>query len=137
MPDIWGFVCFDVDNNEKEKDSFLSEIKIAQMPFGIIDCSSRPKLPIGKWESDLVDTIANSHFMLVLVGRRTKFSAAIAKELLIARDEDVPYFGVYVGDADSSTPLPVDLERNRVIDLDWGAIPIVVKKMMMEGKNKK
>ena len=46
----------------------------------------------------------------------------MAKEVRMAKDNDVPIFGVYVGGANTSSNLPDGLPRSRTIDWDWKKI---------------
>ena len=39
----------------------------------------------------------------------------VAAEIAMAKDKDVPIFGVYVDGADSTSNLPSGLQRNRTI----------------------
>jgi hypothetical protein len=74
--------------------------------------------------------------LIVLVGKSTASARGVVKEIAMAKAQNVPVFGVYVGSADSSTALPEGLARNRVISWDWDKIAAAVKQMMGEGKNK-
>ncbi len=59
-----------------------------------------------------------------------------AKEIKMAKDQNVPVFGVYVDGANSSSNLPDGLQRNRTIKWEWDTIAAMVKQAMSEGKNK-
>ena len=54
----------------------------------------------------------------------------------MAKDQDVPFFGVYVGGANTTSNLPTGLSRNRTISWDWEKISNAIDQMMSEGKNK-
>jgi len=58
------------------------------------------------------------------------------KEIKMAKDQDVPVFGVYVGGANASSDLPTGLARNRTISWNWDGIAKAIDQMMGEGKNK-
>lgn len=53
----------------------------------------------------------------------------------MAKECNVPIFGVYVDDANTSSTLPIGLARNRVIKWTWDAVATAVDQMMTEGKN--
>jgi hypothetical protein len=74
--------------------------------------------------------------LIVLVGRTMGSASGVPKEIQMAKDQNVPVFGVYVGGADSSSILPVGLQRNRTITWNWDSIAAAIKQMMGEGKNK-
>ncbi len=75
--------------------------------------------------------------LIVLVGKTMASATGVAKEIKMAKDQDVPVFGVYVDGANSSSNLPDGLQRNRTISWDWEKIASAVDQMMTEGKNKK
>jgi hypothetical protein len=73
--------------------------------------------------------------MIVLVGKHMATATGVVKEITMAKAQNVPIFGVYVADADSSSTLPTGLARNRTIAWTWDGIASAVTHMMGEGKN--
>ncbi len=63
-------------------------------------------------------------------------ATGVAKEIQMAKDQDVPFFGVYVDGANTTSNLPAGLARNRTIDWDWKKISDAIDQVMTEGKNK-
>jgi hypothetical protein len=63
-------------------------------------------------------------------------ATGVPKEITMAKDQNVPVFGVYVDGANSSSNLPSGLQRNRTIAWNWDNIANAVDQMMSEGKNK-
>ena len=53
----------------------------------------------------------------------------------MAKELNVPFFGVYVDGADSSSTLPSGLARNLTIAWTWAGIAKAIDQMMAEGKN--
>ena len=74
--------------------------------------------------------------LIVLVGKTMASATGVAKEIKMAKEQNVPVFGVYVAGADATSNLPDGLARNRTIKWDWNNIAAAVKQMMGEGKNK-
>ena len=74
--------------------------------------------------------------MVVLVGKSVSSAKGVAKEITFAKEQNVPFFGVYVDGAGTASSLPPGLNRNRVIDWTWPGIAKAVEQMMGEGKNK-
>lgn len=138
MPaDPRAFVSFDFDHDEASKNLFVGQAKSeSPTPFTVEDWSSKSSLPQSQWEKIIQDKINRCHLMIVLVGRRMGTAGGVAKEIRFARDGDVPFFGVYVDGANSSSTLPTGLARNRVITWTWSGIAAAVDQMMGEGKNK-
>jgi hypothetical protein len=74
--------------------------------------------------------------LIVLSGQTMASATGVSKEITMAKDQDVPVFGVYVDGANSSSNLPKGLARNRTISWNWDNIANEIDKMMDEGKNK-
>lgn len=136
MADPRGFVSFDIDHNESDKNLFIGQAKNQKTPFSFEDWSSKSSLPQNQWEKIIKDKINKCNFVVVLVGKYMATATGVVKEISFAKDCDVPVFGVYVGGANSSNNLPNGLSGNRTIDWDWEKIASFIDKVMKEGKNK-
>ena len=136
MADPRAFISFDFDNNLTHKNLFVGQIKNSDTPFSAEDWSSKEKLPQARWERLLEEKIGKCHLMIVLVGRSMGSATGVAKEIEFARNQAVPFFGVYVDGAGSSSTLPKGLARSRTIPWKWDKIAAKVDQMMTEGKNK-
>ncbi|MBK9089227.1 MAG: hypothetical protein IPL90_09345 [Holophagales bacterium] len=110
------------------------EARNSKTPFSIEDWSSQEALPQAQWEKLLREKVGRCHLMIVLVGRSMGTATGVAKEIGFARDQNVPFFGVYVDGADASSTLPAGLPGNRTITWDWDNIAAAVKQMMGEGR---
>jgi hypothetical protein len=136
MSDPRAFISFDVDHNSDEKVLFGGQAKNSKTPFSIQDWSAKSSMPQSQWEALVKEKINKCNMVIVLVGKYMASANGVVKEIKMAKDQNVPVFGVYVGGADSTSNLPDGLERNRTIKWDWDAIAGAVKQMMGEGKNK-
>ena len=136
MADPRAFISFDFDHNETEKNLFVGQSKNSKTPFSIQDWSAKSSMPQTQWEAIVKDKINKSNMLIVLVGKTMASATGVAKEIKMAKDQNVPVFGVYVGGADSSSNLPDGLARNRTIKWNWDDIAAAVNQMMGEGKNK-
>ena len=130
------FVSFDFDHNETEKNLFIGQSKNSKTPFNIEDWSSKSSLPQNQWEALIKDKINKCNMLIVLSGQTMASASGVAKEIKMARDQDVPVFGIYVDGANSNSNLPTGLQRNRTISWNWGSIANAISQMMTEGKNK-
>ena len=137
MADPRAFISFDFDNNLTSKNLFVGQIKNSSTPFSAEDWSSSEELPQAEWEKKLKNKINRCHLMIVLVGKSMGSATGVAKEIGFAKDQDVPFFGVYVDGAGKNSTLPKGLARNRTIKWEWDNIADGVDQMMGEGKNKK
>lgn len=130
-----AFISFDFDNDEMQRMLFIGQSRNSRTPFNIQDWSSKEHLPQRTWEQTIEDKISRCHMVIVLVGPRTYTAIGVKKEIEMAQRKNVPYFGIYVGGAGATTPLPTGLSRNRVIGWSWDAIARAVNQMTSEGKN--
>lgn len=136
MADPRAFLSFDFDHNETEKKLFAGQATTnSPTSFTIQDWSSKLALAQDEWEELIADKISRCNLMIVLVGKNMASATGVAKEIQFAKDANVPFFGVYVGGADSSSNLPTGLARNRTISWTWKGIADAIDLMMTEGKN--
>ncbi len=136
MSDPRAFISFDFDHNETEKILFVGQAKNSKTPFSIQDWSAKSSLPQSQWEAIIKEKINKCNMLIVLVGKTMASASGVAKEIEMAKDQNVPLFGVYVGGADANSVLPEGLQRNRTIKWDWNDIAAAINQMMGEGKNK-
>ena len=136
MADPRAFISFDFDHNETEKNLFVGQAKNSKTPFSIQDWSAKSAMPQSKWEVEVKEKINKCNMVIVLVGKTMASATGVAKEIKMAKEQNVPVFGVYVDGANSSSNLPDGLQRNRTIKWEWDAIADAVTQMMGEGKNK-
>lgn len=130
-----AFISFDFDNNAPQRLYFVGQIKNSRTPFAVQDWSSKTVLPQAQWESMLKEKIGRCHLMIVLVGKSMGSASGVAKEISFAKEQNVPFFGVYVDGAGSTSTLPIGLARNRTIEWKWDDIAAAIDQMMTEGKN--
>ncbi len=136
MADPRAFISFDFDHNETEKTLFFGQSKNSKTPFSIQDWSAKSSMPQSEWEKIVKEKINKTNMLIVLVGKTMASATGVAKEIKMAKDQNIPIFGVYVGGADTSSNLPDGLARNRTIKWVWDDVAAAVKQMMGEGKNK-
>ena len=131
-----AFISFDFDHDEKEKNLFVGQSKNSKTPFSIEDWSAKVSMPQSQWEALIKGKINKCNMLIVLSGKTMAGASGVSKEITMAKDQNVPVFGVYVDGANSSSNLPSGLARNRTISWNWGSIANAVDQMMAEGKNK-
>lgn len=131
-----AFISFDFDHNETEKNLFVGQSKNSKTPFDIEDWSSKRSLPQAQWERIIKEKINKCNMIFVLVGKYMASAKGVVKEIYFAKECDVPFFGVYVGGANTTSNLPPGLARNRTIAWDWDKIASAINQVMKEGKNR-
>lgn len=93
-------------------------------------------MPQAQWAEIVKEKVNKCNLLIVLSGKTMASATGVAKEIKMAKDQDVPVFGVYVDGANTTSNLPTGLARNRVIAWDWKKISDAIDQMMGEGKNK-
>jgi hypothetical protein len=136
MADPRAFISFDFDHNETEKTLFVGQSKNSKTPFSIQDWSAKSSMPQSKWEAIVEEKIKKCNMVIVLVGKYMASATGVKKEIKMAKNNNVPVFGVYVGGANTTSNLPDGLSRTRVVKWEWDKIEEMIDKMMGEGKNK-
>jgi len=131
-----AFISFDFDHNETEKVLFVGQSKNSKVPFTIEDWSAKSSMPQSEWEEIVEGKIKKTNMVIVLVGKFMASATGVKKEIQMAKKNDVPIFGVYVGGADTNSNLPDGLARSRVVKWEWDKISEKIDQMMGEGKNK-
>ena len=137
MADPRAVITFDFDNNLTEKNLFVGQIKNSSTPFSAQDWSSKESLSQTTWEEKLKEKIGKCHLTIVLVGKSMSSATGVVKEISFATDLDVPFFGVYVDGAGTSSTLPKGLARNRTIEWDWEGIADAIVQMLTEAKKQR
>ncbi len=136
MADLRGFLSFDYDHNQEQKNLFAGQCSSkSPTPFTIADWSSKSTLPQAQWKAEIKKKINQTNMLIVLVGRSMGSATGVATEVALAKEQSVPVFGVYVDGANESSTLPTGLARGRTIAWDWKKIAAAVRQMMTEGKN--
>ncbi len=136
MADPRAFISFDFDHNETEKTLFAGQSKNSKTPFTIQDWSAKSSMPQSQWENIVKEKINKTNILIVLVGKYMTSATGAAKEIKMAKEQNVPVFGVYVGGANTMSNLPTGLPSSRTISWDWKKIAIFIDQVMYEGKNK-
>jgi hypothetical protein len=130
-----AFISFDFTHNENEKNLFVGQGKNPDTPWEIADWSSKEALAQSRWEEIIKDKINKCNMVIVLVGRHMSSATGVTKEIKMAKEQDVPLFGVYVAGANSLSTLPDGLARSRTVTWTWDNVARMVDQMMKEGKN--
>ena len=136
MADPRAFISFDVDHDYDQKVIFVGQAKNSKTTFSIQDWSAKSSMPQSQWEAIVKDKINKCKMVIVLVGKYMASATGVVKEIKMAKDQDVPVFGVYVGGANTNSNLPTGLARNRTISWNWDSIAKAIDQVMKEGKNK-
>jgi hypothetical protein len=136
MSDPRVFISFDFDHDETEKVLFVGQSKNSKTPFSIQDWSAKSSMAQSKWEAIVKEKINKCNMVIVLSGKTMASASGVSKEITMAKDQNVPVFGVYVDGANTTSNLPTGLARNRTIAWKWDKISDAIDQMMGEGKNK-
>lgn len=135
MADPRAFISFDIDHNSDDKVMFIGQSSHSKTPFSHEDWSVKKALLQSQWEKLVEAKICKTHLMIVLVGRHMSTATGVDLEIAMAKRQNVPFFGVYVDGANTSSTLPTGLARNRTIAWTWDGIAEAINQTMREGKN--
>lgn len=131
-----AFISFDFDHNEGQKTYFVGQTINSRTPFSVEDWSSKQALAQSEWQRLIEEKMKKCNMMIVLVGRSMITASGVSMEIAMAERNNVPFFGVYVDGASSSSTLPRGMQRSRVIPWTWEGIASMISLMMREGKNR-
>ncbi|WP_028709028.1 TIR domain-containing protein [Propionicicella superfundia] len=85
-----AFISFDYDNDARLKDLLLGQAKNPDTPFEIADWSIKIASPT--WKAEARRRVKAAGLVIVLCGQYTRAAVGVAEELLIAKEEGIPYF---------------------------------------------
>ncbi|ABQ18883.1 TIR domain-containing protein [Vibrio cholerae] len=97
-----AFISFDFDHNVTQKNLFVGQSKNSKTPFAIEDWSSKSSLPQSQWEALIKSKIGKCNMLIVLSGKTMASATGVVKEIKMAKDQNVPVFGVYVDGANTT-----------------------------------
>jgi len=131
-----AFISFDFDNNEPSKKYFIGQCSNSRTPFSISDWSAKTAMPQKDWEEIVEAKMKKTNMCVVLVGKSMNSAMGVDKEIAMAKRNNVPVFGVYVDEANSSSTLPIGLPRIKTIPWTWEGVAVMIDWAKNEGKNK-
>jgi hypothetical protein len=136
MSDPRAFISFDFDHDETYRMLFAGQgKKDSPTPYTVGDWSSKSVLPQAQWKSLIKEKINKCNLVIVLVGKNMASSGGVASEIAMAKECNVPCFGVYVNEANSLSTVPVGLPRSRTYSWTWPNVGSGIDLCMSEGKN--
>lgn len=136
MSEPRAFISFDFDHDEESRRLFAGQgKKESPTPFTIQDWSSKSALEEDEWEKKIAVKIAACNMVIVLVGRSMGTAYGVAAEIAMAKNNNVPIFGVYVDGANTLSTLPSGLARSNVVAWKWADVAAAIERAMGEGKN--
>jgi hypothetical protein len=131
-----AFLSFDFDHDLTAKNLFAGQARSdSPTPFEVADWSSKESLPQSQWEKLIAEKISRCHMLIVLVGNHMATATGVNKEIEMARDDGLPYFGVYANGAGASSTLPTRLQRKSVVAWKWDSIANMIDQCSRLGKN--
>ncbi len=105
-----AFISFDFDNDQFLRDSLVGQSRNTDSPFEIADWSVKEPFPQSTWEQRVFEKIKQCDVFIVMVGQYTYQCQAILKEIQMAKQIGIPYFGIH-GYSDKNCPVPYGLDK--------------------------
>ncbi len=91
MPASRVFTSFDYDHDEDLRVMLVGQAKNPDTPFNLADWSVKEPLT-GDWKEKIRARIRRVEQVVVICGEYTHTATGVAAELLIAQEENKPYF---------------------------------------------
>lgn len=132
-----GFVSFDLRHDEAALVKLKAELPAWQKPLDLANWSLQEPPTGPEWKKLRRDRISRSDLMVVLVGNDVATAANVLEDIQFAKGSNVPFFGIYLDGADSGSPPPAGLAKNRIVSWDATRVSAALDQMMNEGKHHK
>lgn len=91
MPTRRVFTSFDYDNDVDLYNLFVGQSKHPESPFDLTNWSVKEPLD-GNWKEKVRTRIRSVDLVAVICGEHTDVATGVSAELLIAQEENKPYF---------------------------------------------
>jgi hypothetical protein len=85
------FISFDYDHDEFLKTALVGQSKHEDSPFELADWSIKEHIT-GNWQKKATPRIRGVDLVVVICGEHTDKATGVSAELIIAQENDVPYF---------------------------------------------
>jgi hypothetical protein len=85
------FISFDADHDASLKILLAGQAKLEDSPFDLSDWSLKEPLT-GDWKTKIVPRIKGADVVAVICGEHTDTATGVSAEIMIAQEENVPYF---------------------------------------------
>jgi len=118
-----AFISFDYDNDARLKDLLVGQAKHPDTPFEITDWSI--KLASPTWKAEARRRVRAAGLVIVLCGQNTHTAVGVAEELLIAKEEGIPYF-LLAGFKSGSTKPTSAAASDKLYNWTWGNLKALV-----------
>lgn len=84
-------ISFDYDNDKDLPGNLVSQAKLPDSQFSIVDQSLKASVE-SKWKEEGRTRIRKADLVIVICGKHTDVAKCVAAEITIAREEHKPYF---------------------------------------------
>lgn len=105
-----AFISFDYDNDQFLRTAIIGQAKNDDSPFEIADGSIKKPFPEYDWEQRAYQRVKNCDLLIVMVGKRTWQCEGVLKEIQMAKQASIPYFGIH-GYSGKNCPVPAGLDK--------------------------
>ena len=88
------FISFDYDHDSDLKTMLVGQAKNEDSPFSIVDMSIKEPID-NNWKENARKRIKSCDVVAVICGEKTDTATGVSAELIIAQEENIPYFLLY------------------------------------------
>lgn len=119
------YISFDFDHDEDLKNLLVGQAKNDDSPFEISDWSLKEAVT-GDWRAKARERILRANQVAVICGHDTDNAVGVSAEIMIARDEDKPYF-LLNGRATGTVKKPAAaLSADKVYKWNWNNLKSLI-----------
>lgn len=119
------YISFDFDHDEDLKNFLVGQAKNEDSPFEISDWSLQAAVD-GDWRKKAAERIRRANQVAVICGHDTDSATGVSAEILIAREEEKPYF-LLKGRATGAVKKPAAaFAADKIYDWTWDNLKTLI-----------
>lgn len=120
------YISFDFDHDEDLKTLLAGQAKNEDSPFEISDWSLKEAV-VGDWQAEAAERIRRADQVAVICGHHTDSAEGVSAEIMIAREEEKPYF--LLNGRATGTPMKpaAALTADAVYNWTWDNLKLLIE----------
>lgn len=126
MPSTRVYISFDYDHDDDLKLLLVGQSKNEDSPFAIADWSIKEAVTTN-WRAEARKRIRAVDVVAVICGKHTNTATGVAAEVMIAQEEEIPYF-LLAGRASGSNKKPTTARTiDKLYEWTWKNLKVLVQ----------
>lgn len=112
------FTSFDFDNDEDLRNLLVGQSKNPDSPFQLADWSVKAHMT-GDWKEKVRTRIRSVDQVVVICGTNTNIATGVSAEIMIAREEKIPYFLLWGRNGKTCVKPVSALTTDKIYEWTW------------------